>query len=99
MLSDVTTPAGWYDDPQDPSQQRYWDGVAWSSHLRPRQQGQQTQQTQQTAQHGQTYQGAPAYQGPSPYQGGYGFQAQGQGQGQVQFQGQPYQQQGGYPGY
>src|SRR5919197_4452911 len=93
MLSGVTTPAGWYDDPQDPSQQRYWDGVAWSGHLRPR------QQAQPTAQHGQAYQGAPAYPGPSPYQGGYGFQAQGQGQGQVQFQGQPYQQQGGYPGY
>ena len=99
MLSGVTTPAGWYDDPHDPAQQRYWDGVAWSGHLRPR------QQAQPTAQHGQAYQGAPAYPGPSPYQGGYGFQGQGHGQGpgqaqfQGQFQGQPYPQQGGYPGY
>lgn len=91
MLSGVTTPAGWYDDPQDPSQQRYWDGVAWSGNLRPR------QRAQPTAQHGQAYQGAPAYPGPSPYQDGYGFQGQAQFQGQ--FQGQPHQQQGGYPGY
>lgn len=24
------TPAGWYPDPQNPSQQRYWDGTSWS---------------------------------------------------------------------
>jgi uncharacterized RDD family membrane protein YckC len=95
MLSGVTTPAGWYDDPQDPAQQRYWDGAAWSGHLRPRQ---QPQQAQPTAQHGQTYQGASAYQGPSPYQGGYGFQAHGQGQGQPGAY-QPYPQQGGGYGY
>jgi len=32
----MTQPSGWYDDPQDPSQLRYWDGVAWSSHVSPR---------------------------------------------------------------
>jgi uncharacterized RDD family membrane protein YckC len=92
MLCGVTTPAGWYDDPHDPAQQRYWDGVAWSVHLRPR------QQIQQTARHGQAYEGAPAYQGQQPYQGGgYGFQGQTQGQPGMY---QPYpQQQGGYPGY
>ena len=25
------TPAGWYADPQNPAQQRYWDGHAWSA--------------------------------------------------------------------
>jgi len=32
----MTQPAGWYDDPQDPSQLRYWDGVVWSSHVTPK---------------------------------------------------------------
>src|SRR5450759_19574 len=32
----MTQPAGWYDDPKDPSQLRYWDGVVWSSHVSPR---------------------------------------------------------------
>ena len=32
----MTQPAGWYDDPQDPSQLRYWDGVVWSNHVSPK---------------------------------------------------------------
>jgi hypothetical protein len=28
-------PAGWYADPEDPSQQRYWDGSAWTEHRTP----------------------------------------------------------------
>ncbi len=32
----MTQPSGWYDDPQDPSQLRYWDGVLWSSHVSPK---------------------------------------------------------------
>lgn len=32
----MTQPSGWYDDPQDPSQLRYWDGVVWSSHVSPK---------------------------------------------------------------
>ncbi|MFL6107958.1 MAG: DUF2510 domain-containing protein [Marmoricola sp.] len=31
----TTTPAGWYPDPQDPSQVRYWDGQAWSETTAP----------------------------------------------------------------
>lgn len=27
--------AGWYIDPQNPSQQRYWDGASWSDHFAP----------------------------------------------------------------
>ncbi|QIM23071.1 RDD family protein [Phycicoccus sp. HDW14] len=30
------TAAGWYDDPDDPSQLRYFDGVVWSSHTTSR---------------------------------------------------------------
>ena len=32
----MTQPSGWYEDPQDPSQLRYWDGVVWSSHVTPK---------------------------------------------------------------
>ena len=31
-----TPQAGWYDDPEDPSQYRYWDGTAWSFHRSPK---------------------------------------------------------------
>jgi len=30
-----TTPAGWYPDPQNPAQQRYWDGAAWTQSVAP----------------------------------------------------------------
>lgn len=34
-MSDVTpnppAPAGWYPDPQNPAQQRYWDGATWTA--------------------------------------------------------------------
>lgn len=26
----MSTPAGWYPDPQNPAAQRYWDGTAWT---------------------------------------------------------------------
>ena len=29
-MSGQSTPAGWYPDPQNPGQQRYWDGTTWS---------------------------------------------------------------------
>lgn len=28
----MTTPAGWYDDPNDSNAQRYWDGQDWTPH-------------------------------------------------------------------
>lgn len=31
----MSTPAGWYDDPQSPGQQRYWDGTAWTEQRQP----------------------------------------------------------------
>lgn len=29
-MSGQSTPAGWYPDPQNPGQQRYWDGTTWT---------------------------------------------------------------------
>ena len=94
MLSVVSTPPfGWYDDPHDPAQQRWWDGVWWGDQRRPR----PDQEVRQgPAQHGQAYQGAPPYQ-PSaqPYQVQQAGQQHPQQQG---FQQQGAQQQGyGYP--
>jgi hypothetical protein len=31
----MSTPAGWYPDPQAEGQQRYWDGNAWTEHQAP----------------------------------------------------------------
>ena len=31
-----TPPAGWFPDPQDATQYRYWDGTAWTDHRAPR---------------------------------------------------------------
>ena len=33
----MTQASGWYDDPQDPSKLRYWDGVIWTEHTTPKQ--------------------------------------------------------------
>jgi uncharacterized RDD family membrane protein YckC len=35
--SPMSYPAGWYNDPQDPASQRYWDGGFWTDHRRPAQ--------------------------------------------------------------
>ncbi|MFI5736424.1 RDD family protein [Kribbella sp. NPDC051587] len=67
----MSFPAGWYDDPQNPTQQRYWDGSVWTDQRRPREQpspyqGQYGQPAQsqpqygQPAQHGQVYGGGQA---------------------------------------
>ncbi|MEV5964644.1 RDD family protein [Kribbella sp. NPDC051952] len=85
----MSFPAGWYDDPQDRTQQRYWDGSTWTDQRRP-QQGPPPHQGQfgQTAQHGQVYGGGRA--GPTQY-----GQYTGQPQQQAPYQQQPSQQ--GYP--
>lgn len=31
----MTTPAGWYPDPSNAAQQRYWDGNQWTEHVHP----------------------------------------------------------------
>ena len=28
----MSTPSGWYTDPEDPTRQRYWDGQSWTEH-------------------------------------------------------------------
>jgi len=55
----MTQPSGWYDDPQDPSQLRYWDGVSWSSHVTPK-----VSPTVQDSTIGMPYGVAPAAQRP-----------------------------------
>lgn len=43
-------PAGWYDDPRDSDQLRYWDGGQWTPHTHPKAPPEQTAPTQwQTA--------------------------------------------------
>lgn len=32
----TTPPAAWYDDPEDPSRYRYWDGTNWTDHRAPK---------------------------------------------------------------
>ena len=51
----MTQPSGWYDDPQDPSQLRYWDGVIWSGHVTPK-----VSPTVEQSQIGMPYSVAPA---------------------------------------
>lgn len=31
----MSAQAGWYPDPSDPAQQRWWDGAQWTAHARP----------------------------------------------------------------
>lgn len=82
----MTQAAGWYDDPQDPDQLRYWDGVSWSSHVSPRVSPSVEQSTI-----GSPYgvipagerpqsSGSQGAQGPSATQDGYGAPRQEQGQ-------------------
>ena len=102
----MTQPAGWYDDPQDPHQLRYWDGVIWSSHISPKISPAVEQSTI-----GMPYGVVPAgsrpqapgsqgAQGPSAVQDGNGAPPQvqgqpgyGQGPGQSGLQGQGWQPQ------
>ena len=32
----IPAPAGWHIDPHDPTVLRWWDGVGWSEHVKPR---------------------------------------------------------------
>jgi uncharacterized RDD family membrane protein YckC len=57
-MSGAGTPPGWYPDPSDASQQRYWDGVAWTEATAP-------------AAPGYGY-GAPGYTAPGYASPGYG---------------------------
>ena len=74
----TTRNAGWYDDPQDSSLLRYWDGVMWTDHTSPRQKPGLEQAGAGSAGQGQYGQGQYGAQ-PGQGQGQYGGQ-QGQGQ-------------------
>jgi uncharacterized RDD family membrane protein YckC len=98
----MTQPSGWYDDPQDPSQLRYWDGVVWSSHVTPK-----VSPTAQQSNIGMPYGVTPAASRPQAYgsqgatgsptaPGGFGSPQQGQ-QGQDQ-QGGQWPAYGQHPG-
>lgn len=68
----MSTPAGWYPDPQNPAAQRYWDGSAWTPHTAP---GAAYAQQQQTG-YPQQPQPAPAYgyaSAPAPVHRKFGF--------------------------
>jgi uncharacterized RDD family membrane protein YckC len=70
----MSFPAGWYDDPQDPTQQRYWDGGFWTDYRRPRE-GPPPYQ----GQFGQPAQQEPGQQGFGPGLGQPGMGRQGYG--------------------
>jgi len=88
----MTQPAGWYDDPQDPLQLRYWDGVVWSSHVSPKISPSVAQSTigmpygvtpasaRPQAPGSQGAQGAPSVQDSPMAQRGYDSPQQGQAQ-------------------
>jgi uncharacterized RDD family membrane protein YckC len=94
----MTQPSGWYDDPQDPSQLRYWDGVVWSSHITPK-----VSPTVEQSTIGMPYGVTPAAarppsagsygaQGPPTAPGGFHPPGGGQGEGQPGDQWPPYGQ-------
>lgn len=85
-------PAGWYDDPSDPTMLRYWDGVMWSSHTTPKKSPTASQSTIGLPQ--QQAPGAPQATTPMPQ--GSGWQT-GQAQG-PQVPQAPQAPQGQYPG-
>lgn len=97
-MSETPAGPGWYDDPDDASQLRYFDGVVWSSHTTPRRsptidesvigRGSQIQGDGGSLQGGWVH--------PSAGQGQQGPQGQGQGQGQWPGGGMPPS---GGPGY
>jgi uncharacterized RDD family membrane protein YckC len=91
----MTQAAGWYDDPKDPSQLRYWDGVVWSSHVSPKVSPTVAQSTI-----GMPYGVTPASARPPSYgsQGAQGAPTAPRGyDSPVQGQGQPGESQPGEP--
>ncbi|CAM5571617.1 hypothetical protein GCM10010329_72570 [Streptomyces spiroverticillatus] len=70
----MTTPPGWYQDPSAPTQERWWDGNAWSAHTRAPGQPQQAPQTPAAPQYGYPQQQPQQQQGygfpPAPAQPG-----------------------------
>jgi uncharacterized RDD family membrane protein YckC len=94
--------AGWYDDPENPENLRYFDGVLWTSHTTPRASPSAAQSTIGLAQQPPTSQQAPTQQVPQaptqqlPYGGGQPQDGGQQPGGPPQYGGQ---QPGGPPQY
>ncbi|MGW7417291.1 DUF2510 domain-containing protein [Streptomyces sp. NPDC054863] len=61
----MTTPPGWYQDPSAPTQERWWDGNAWSAHTRAPGRPQQPPAPAPPQ--------APQFGRPQPPQQGYGY--------------------------
>ena len=80
---EMPTRAGWYDDPENDQQLRYFDGVVWSKHTTPR----STRPAATAAQPGQ--QEFPGQGHPPQYPGQGGPQAPAQAPVPGQVQGQP----------
>ncbi len=98
-LTTMSQQAGWYDDPEDEQNLRYWDGVQWTHHTAPKQkpdlaQSGQQWQAPESGEAGQAGQGQQGQGGYGQGQQGWGQQGQG-GYGQGQ-QGWGQQGQGGY---
>lgn len=75
-MTQGSTPAGWYPDPQDPARERYWDGSAWSEATQPA--ANTAPPPPPTGAYGAPGYGAPAYGAPSYNQPmGYGMAAAG----------------------
>lgn len=51
----MTTPPGWYPDPQAPHTERWWDGTAWTAHSRAAQAGDAAQGQVQSYGPGQSF--------------------------------------------
>ncbi len=95
----MTTPAGWYDDPGAPGsgQLRWWDGTAWTSHVRPGQQAEPQQPQYGQAQQAQPQR--PQYGQQRPYGEQPQYQQQTQQYSQQQYTPAPPAQGQGYQGY
>lgn len=91
----MSAQAGWYDDPENADNLRYWDGVQWTDHRSPKQKPNLEQAGQATA---SPWGAAPGQQdAPRTGQGQQGYGQQGpfgqqQGYGQQDPYGQPGQQ-------
>ena len=87
-------PGGWYPDPIDAAQERYWDGWQWSRNTRPREgavqppYGLQPYGGQPAA--GQSYGGQPYGGEQGPYSDQQPYPGQQQYPGQQPYVGQPY---------
>lgn len=74
MTETPQTPAGpgWYDDPQDPTLLRYFDGILWTAHTTPRQSPTAQASTIGRATPGPQIQGQPGWGQPPGQPGGWG---------------------------